>query len=131
VQMHSMVRGLGGAIDGVASGKLVESSLSASDMLNRFCDVPTEFFAVDQSQLVRMPSHMTFEQASTLPIAAVTAQNSLYGHHPVLKAGDTVLCMGTGGVSLFAAQVSRMSPRQTLSCLIYRYSRSLLMRQPR
>lgn len=84
VQMHSMVRGLGGAIDGVA----------------------TEYFTVDQTQLVRMPSHMTFEQASTLPIAAATAQNSLYGHHPVLQAGDTVLCMGTGGVSLFAAQIA-------------------------
>ena len=53
-----------------------------------------------------MPSHMTYEQASTLTIAAATAQNSLYGHHPILQAGDTVLCMGTGGVSLFAAQVS-------------------------
>jgi NADPH:quinone reductase-like Zn-dependent oxidoreductase len=113
--MHSMVRGLGGAIDGVATGKpdinptyrfaFAQTLNGFLHALNSF----SEYFTVDQTQLVRMPSHMTFEQASTLPIAAATAQNSLYGHHPVLQAGDTVLCMGTGGVSLFAAQVNRSS----------------------
>jgi NADPH:quinone reductase-like Zn-dependent oxidoreductase len=53
-----------------------------------------------------MPSHMTYEEGSTLTIAAATAWSSLYGHQPKLQAGNTVLCLGTGGVSLFAAQVS-------------------------
>lgn len=53
-----------------------------------------------------MPAHMSYEEGSTLTIAAATAWSSLYGHHPTLKAGNTVLCLGTGGVSLFAAQVN-------------------------
>lgn len=107
-----MVRGLGGAIDGVATGKNPPQYLPLDAVFTNPCFTRClfsrlEYFSIDQTQLVRMPSHMTFEQASTLPIAAATAQNSLYGHHPVLKAGDTVLCMGTGGVSIAAAQVSR------------------------
>ena len=61
---------------------------------------------------------MTYEQASTLTIAAATAQNSLYGHHPIMKAGDTVLCLGTGGVSLFAAQVSRAWVRGSVEAMM-------------
>lgn len=71
----------------------------------RLIAVLAEYFVVDQSQLVRMPAHMSYEEGSTLTIAAATAWSSLYGHHPTLKAGNTVLCLGTGGVSLFAAQV--------------------------
>lgn len=65
-----------------------------------------EYYVIDQSQLVPMPTHMTFEEGSTLTIAAATAWSSLYGHQPKLEPGNTVLCLGTGGVSLFAAQVS-------------------------
>ena len=46
-----------------------------------------------------VPDHLSFEEASTLPCAAVTAFNSLTGPVP-LKAGDTVLIQGTGGVSM-------------------------------
>ncbi|KAJ8072954.1 hypothetical protein PM082_019817 [Marasmius tenuissimus] len=42
-------------------------------------------------------------KASTLPCAAVTAYNALMGPVPV-KAGDTVLVQGTGGVSIFTLQ---------------------------
>lgn len=82
-----MIRGLGGAVHGIAS----------------------EYFLLDASDLVHLPQHMSFEEGSTLPIAATTAWNSLYGHHPKLQAGQTVLCLGTGGVSLFAAQVRPVS----------------------
>lgn len=99
-----MVRGLGGAINGIAQGmynSCIHRSWNVSSDLSSF----TEYFVVDQSQLVAMPAHMTYEEGSTLTIAAATAWSSLYGHHPKLKAGDTVLCLGSGGVSLFAAQV--------------------------
>ena len=49
---------------------------------------------------------MTLQEGSTLPVAFTTAWSSLYSHHPKLQSGQTVLCMGTGGVSLCAAQVS-------------------------
>lgn len=55
------------------------------------------------SSLVRIPSHLSFEEAATLPCAAVTAWNGLYGLI-ALKPGETVVAEGTGGVSCFAAQ---------------------------
>ncbi|KAL0573820.1 hypothetical protein V5O48_008128 [Marasmius crinis-equi] len=54
-------------------------------------------------KIVAIPDHLSFEEASTLPCAAVTAYNALMGPVPV-KAGDTVLIQGTGGVSIFALQ---------------------------
>ncbi|KAF8202503.1 alcohol dehydrogenase superfamily protein [Pholiota molesta] len=65
--------------------------------------VLTQYRNFPAQSLVRIPEHFTYEQASTLPCAALTAYNSLYGPHP-LKAGDSVLVQGTGGVSMFALQ---------------------------
>jgi NADPH:quinone reductase-like Zn-dependent oxidoreductase len=60
-----------------------------------------------ESGLVLMPETLTFREASTLPCAAVTAWNILYGlPGKSLKPGDTVLTLGTGGVSLFAVQLA-------------------------
>ncbi|KAF8983619.1 hypothetical protein BDQ17DRAFT_1548933 [Cyathus striatus] len=53
--------------------------------------------------LVHVPEHLSYEEASTLPCAALTAYNALIGLKP-LKAGDYVLVQGTGGVSIFALQ---------------------------
>ena len=50
--------------------------------------------------LVRIPDYLSYEEASTLPCAAVTAWNALLGPNP-LKGGDTVLIQGTGGVSMY------------------------------
>ncbi|CAF1074653.1 unnamed protein product [Adineta steineri] len=54
---------------------------------------------------VKIPSSLSFEEAATLPCAALTAWNALYGvPDKILKPGQTVLVQGTGGVSLFGAQ---------------------------
>lgn len=53
-----------------------------------------------------VPEHLTYEEAATLPCAAVTAWNALTGGKP-LRAGDEVLTQGSGGVSLFAVQLAR------------------------
>lgn len=53
--------------------------------------------------VVSIPPHLTFEEAATLPCAAVTAWHSLFARGG-LTAGETVLTLGTGGVSLFAVQ---------------------------
>jgi NADPH:quinone reductase-like Zn-dependent oxidoreductase len=57
--------------------------------------------------VVPTPEWLSDEEAATLPCAAVTAWSALvtYGG---LKAGDTVLLQGTGGVSIFALQIARM-----------------------
>jgi alcohol dehydrogenase len=62
---------------------------------------------VSEEALVHVPSHLSFEEAATLPCAAVTAWVALTGHRRV-TAGDTVLTQGSGGVSVFALQFARV-----------------------
>ena len=62
--------------------------------------------------LVRMPRHMNFEEAATLPCAAVTAWNALSA--AACKPGSTVLIQGTGGVSIFALQFAKLSGLRVL-----------------
>ncbi len=54
---------------------------------------------------VPIPEYMTFEEAATLPCAAVTAWNALFEDRPI-RPGETVLVQGTGGVSIFALQLA-------------------------
>jgi NADPH:quinone reductase-like Zn-dependent oxidoreductase len=63
----------------------------------------TEYKIVDAEALVGMPTHLSFEEAATLPCAGATAWSALAG----VGAGDTVLTQGTGGVSLFAVQLAK------------------------
>ncbi|KIY67741.1 alcohol dehydrogenase superfamily protein [Cylindrobasidium torrendii FP15055 ss-10] len=66
--------------------------------------VLTDYKTYKPEALVSIPAHLSYEEASTLPCAAVTAYNGLTGGRRPLKAGDTVLVMGTGGVSIFGLQ---------------------------
>src|ERR1700692_4117924 len=63
----------------------------------------TEYKAVSAEALVAMPGYLTFEQAATLPCVAVAAWSALSG----VRAGETVLTQGAGGVSLFAVQLAK------------------------
>jgi len=75
---------LGGALDGMLSEEVV----------------------LNADGLVQVPGHLSFEEASTLPCAGVTAWNALNAQEP-LRAGQTVLALGTGGVSVFALQFAK------------------------
>lgn len=66
-----------------------------------------EYAAFDAEGLVPIPEHLDFHQAACLPCAGVTAWNAIVEQGQV-KAGDTVLVQGTGGVSMFAMQFARM-----------------------
>ncbi len=83
---------LGGAIDGM----LVEERV------------------LPAAGLVKIPAHLTFEEASTLPCAALTAWHALIDSGG-LKPGESVLVQGTGGVSLFALQFSRMAGARVIA----------------
>jgi NADPH:quinone reductase-like Zn-dependent oxidoreductase len=61
-----------------------------------------------ESSVIKIPDYLTYEEASTLPCAAITAWRSLFVEYH-LKAGETVLLQGTGGVSLFALQFAKMA----------------------
>jgi NADPH:quinone reductase-like Zn-dependent oxidoreductase len=66
-----------------------------------------DMMLLHEDGVVLTPAHLSDEEAATLPCAAVTAWSALvtYGG---LKAGDTVLVQGTGGVSIFGLQLARM-----------------------
>ena len=55
---------------------------------------------------VKMPSRYSFEQAATLPCAAVTAWHALF-EAATVRPGDTVVVQGSGGVSTFALELAR------------------------
>lgn len=74
---------LGGAVDGV--------------LRERVC--------VPAAALVGLPESLSFEQAATLPCAAVTAWDALF-ERGWLRPGSTVLIQGSGGVSVFALQLA-------------------------
>ena len=67
----------------------------------------TEYALLSEEGVVHIPDHLSFEEAATLPCAGVTAWNALTGARP-LQAGDTVLTLGSGGVSLFALQFAKL-----------------------
>lgn len=70
--------------------------------------VLAEQVVFNERALLPIPPHLSFEQAATLPCAAVTAWQALVTLGEV-KAGDTILTLGTGGVSIFALQFAKLN----------------------
>jgi NADPH:quinone reductase-like Zn-dependent oxidoreductase len=81
---HVHSRALGGSVDGMLAEQVV----------------------LPESAWVRMPERLSFEQAAALPCAGVTAYHALF-EAAHLRAGDTVLLQGTGGVSIFGLQLAK------------------------
>jgi NADPH:quinone reductase-like Zn-dependent oxidoreductase len=68
--------------------------------------VLSEHAVLHEAGVVPIPDTLSFEEAATLPCAGVTAWNALTQGRR-LKPGDTVLTLGTGGVSMFALQLAK------------------------
>jgi len=66
-----------------------------------------EFIALPAGSVLRHPEHLGAAEAATLPCAALTAWSALVTHGGI-GAGDTVLVLGTGGVSIFALQIANL-----------------------
>jgi len=81
ITSEAMASALGGPVDGLLA----------------------EYAVLEEQGAVAIPEHLSFEEASTLPCAALTAWHILVEMGQI-KAGDTVLTLGTGGVSIFALQ---------------------------
>jgi NADPH:quinone reductase-like Zn-dependent oxidoreductase len=90
-QAHA-AKALGGAVDG---------------MLREQAVIPA-------ASLLAVPGHLSFEEAATLPCAAVTAWDALIVRGS-LRAGETVLVLGTGGVSVFALQIAKLHGARVLA----------------
>lgn len=72
-----------------------------------------EYVVLNEEGIVHVPAHLSYEEAAALPCAALTAWHSLIVQGRV-KAGDTVLVQGTGGVSIFALQFARMAGAEVI-----------------
>ena len=65
-----------------------------------------EYIVLEEDGVVKIPAHLSLEEGATLPCAAVTVWHAMM-EHAKLKAGDTVLLQGTGGVSIFGLQFAK------------------------
>jgi NADPH:quinone reductase-like Zn-dependent oxidoreductase len=100
-----------GWIEGEVTEEKRRTSLGADA---RADGVLREYAVFDQEGLLRMPEHLSYEEASTLPCSGVTAWNAL-AVSGKLKAGESVLTLGTGGVSIFAIQFARIFGARIIS----------------
>lgn len=68
----------------------------------------TEYALLSEEAVVIIPDHLSYIEAAALPCAGVTAWNAVTEGLPI-KSGDTILTLGSGGVSLFALQFAKLS----------------------
>jgi NADPH:quinone reductase-like Zn-dependent oxidoreductase len=67
----------------------------------------TEIAVLEETGLVPVPAHLSYEEAATLPCTALTAWNALTGDGRGVQPGETVVVQGSGGVSTFALQFAK------------------------
>jgi NADPH:quinone reductase-like Zn-dependent oxidoreductase len=89
------------------TGGAIDDAAFASAMGGAIDGMLTELAVLEEDGVVRLPGGLSFEEGATLPCAAVTAWHALVEIGSV-KAGDLVLALGSGGVSIFALQLARM-----------------------
>jgi len=73
-----------------------------------------EYVAMPETAFTRMPVGYSFEEAATLPCAALTAWRGMFVEGNV-KPGDWVLTQGTGGVSIFALQFAKAAGARVIA----------------
>ena len=74
-----------------------------------------EQVVLHEDGLVAIPDHLSFEEAACLPCAAVTAWHALFHAGRPIKAGETVLVLGTGGVSMAALQLAKAAGARVIA----------------
>lgn len=96
----------GAFFQGWMGGHIAAEHLS-TDMGGSIDGMLSEFVALNEQGVIKIPAHLSFEEAATLPCAAVTAWCCLTDQRQLMP-GDSVLTLGSGGVSVFAIQFARM-----------------------
>ncbi|QIR38271.1 NAD(P)-dependent alcohol dehydrogenase [Tolypothrix sp. PCC 7910] len=88
------------------SGALTREKMK-SDLGGGIDGMLSEYVVLNQDGLVILPNHISYIQGATLPCAAVTAWHALVTKGNITE-GNTVLLLGTGGVSIFALQFAKI-----------------------
>ncbi|KAL9564996.1 hypothetical protein ACKAV7_010854 [Fusarium commune] len=90
------------------SGRLKEEDEASSIASPDVPGVLAEYVVLGEKFWSQIPETLSYLEASTLPIAGVTAWNALYGNiESRLLPGQSVLTEGTGGVSIFSVQFAK------------------------
>ena len=93
----------------------IEDDVMSSALGGDLDGVLAEERTFDQDGLVKVPAHLSYDEAATLPCAAVTAWDALFNGPAPVRPGDTVLTLGTGGVSAFAIQFARLAGARVIA----------------
>lgn len=88
------------------SGGITKETMK-SDLGGSIDGMLAEYALLDASGVVILPDCLSYIEGATLPCAAVTAWHAMVTKGNI-KAGETVLLLGTGGVSIFALQFAKM-----------------------
>jgi NADPH:quinone reductase-like Zn-dependent oxidoreductase len=89
-------------------GKLTPNKISIAIGGPSSDGVLAEYVSFPENYFCKIPAYLSYKEAATLPVAALTAWNAVI-EQSNLKLGDTILIIGTGGVSLFALQFSLLA----------------------
>ncbi len=92
----------------------IDDSKARSTLGSEIDGTLAEEVVMPEEGLVPIPEHLSFEEAATLPCAAVTAWHAVVESGRI-KPGDTVLTLGTGGVSIFALQFAKMAGARVIA----------------
>ncbi len=92
----------------------VDDEKAASAMGGAINGMLSQRVCLNAEGLTRFPEHLSFEEAATLPCAALTAWNALF-RSGGLRPGESVLVQGTGGVSIFALQFAKMAGARVIA----------------
>ncbi|ELU36565.1 zinc-binding dehydrogenase domain-containing protein [Rhizoctonia solani AG-1 IA] len=88
------------------------SSLMPVIAYTNYCPIQNRIF--DAKTLLPIPSHLSYEEAATIPCAALTAWHSFFEKQPITK-DSTVLVLGSGGVSVFGAQLAKATGARVIA----------------
>jgi len=104
-------RAVGTFFQGWISGPMTERHPALGSPLD---GTLAEYIALPEDGVVHMPANLSFEEAATLPCAGLTAWNALMVSGKPVKPGETVLCLGTGGVSMAGVLLARAAGARVL-----------------
>ncbi|MBM2575780.1 crotonyl-CoA carboxylase/reductase [Jannaschia sp. Os4] len=88
-----------------------------------------QFTAVQQQQIMRRPSHQTWEESACYTLTLATAYRMLFGHAPHdLKPGQTVLVWGaSGGLGSYAVQLANVAGANAIGVISDESKRDFVM----
>ena len=98
-------RVMGSFFQGWADGPLTYPAMGTS-LGGAIDGVLAEYVALSEDGVVAIPAELSYEEAATLPCAGVTAWHALVESGNI-REGQSVLLLGTGGVSIFGLQIAK------------------------